>query len=73
MSYITEVGVDQEWDKVFFNFFFFHTTSQFWCKDLRFSPLCSVVFVHLHSQHEHEAQLVRSETGDRRQPWGVFR
>lgn len=22
MSYITEVGVDQEWDKVFFNFFF---------------------------------------------------
>lgn len=41
--------------------FFFHTTSQFWCKDLRFSPLCSVIFFHLHSQHEHEAQLVRSE------------
>lgn len=42
-------------------FFFFHTTSQFWCKDLRFSPLCSVIFFHLHSQLEHEAQLVRSE------------
>lgn len=28
----------------FSSIFFFHTTSQFWCKDLRFSSLYSVIF-----------------------------
>lgn len=71
MSYITEVGIDQEWDKVFFNLLFsYHFTILVQGPEIFFFIFCDIS--HLNSQHEHKAQLVRSETGDRRQPLGGF-
>lgn len=61
LSYITEVGIDRKWDKVFFNLFSYHFMILVQEPEVFFFISCDSS--HLLSQHEHEAQLVPCDWG----------